>query len=392
MKIIDGRLAVLAMIICCGLTAPVQAADPRAYMHGIEAVAAPDGGAWIFFSSSGLPPAGPDADRDWTHDVYRARWKPADAAIGTPEIFIQNPEAQEPVAAAQMPDGRIMLTFEDAWNTDRQVNQRYGVYGPDLTPVAPYPRIVARGGHSGHAAAAGNHFVVFYSEGWINKGGVDNLGTGNGVYARIYDSAGRVLRSVSVARRRREWWPMIAGSGSHALLAWQQYVPKQTYAKLKIALLDPENGALSAMRVLRDQVQYYTYKPVYVPAIDRFLVTGAGIDGKGFAYLIDHDGRIAAELPCMPPPVREAGITVDGAMAYTPSQNNRLLHLEMTPDSIILKAMQPSSIEWGTTGSIGLMRGEDHLHWVALSREGLKEADFDLREATEPTAADRCAE
>lgn len=365
--------------------------DLRAYMHGIEAVKQGDSGYRVFFSSANIPPTGADDAGNWTHDVYVSNWQRTDANIGTPKSFIQRPEAQEPVSVARASDGRIMVSFEDGWNTTYSVDQRYGVYDANLRPVAAYPLTVAKGGHSGHVAAVGKLFVVFYSEGWIQGGGVDNLGSGNGVYAKVYDSAGRAtMAQIEVAPRVREWWPMIAGSPTRALLVWQQFVAGKTHANLKIALLEPKTGAVTKRQVLRSQVQYYTYKADYVPAIDRFLVTGTTAAGNGFAYLIDNDGRRTASLACMPATVREGGIAVNGAMAYTPARDNRLLHLSLTPKSIALTAVQPSPIAWSYVGSVGLMRNATQIHWVSLDKIGLQEADFNTRDATAPTAADRC--
>ena len=364
--------------------------DLRVYMHGIETAKGADGRYLIFFSSSRIPPTGPDQQGNWTHDVYLSTWASSDARISLARIFIQKPEAQEPVSVAQTTDGHIMVSFEDGWNTPNGVNQRYGVYEPTLQPIAPYPLDIASGGHSGHVAAVGNNFVAFYSEDWIAGDGVDNLGTGNGVYAKVYDSRGQALRAIDIALNLREWWPMIAGSPSRALLVWQQFVPGQIYANLKIAILDPQTGTVTGQQVLQSNLQYYTYKTEYVPAIDRFLVTGTTIAGKGFAYLITNSGQITARLLCMPATVREAGIAVNGAKVYTPTQDNRLLHLALTPSSISLAAVQVSPVQWSYIGSIGLMRNSSQIHWVSLSKTGIQEADFNVGGATAPTAADRC--
>lgn len=371
--------------------APESGDDLRAYMHGIEAVKASDGRYVIFFSSANIPPTGPDTAGAWPHDVYVSSWGSADAKIGAPKIFIQKPEAQEPVSVAQTNDGHIMLSFEDGWNTTYTVNQRYGVYDANLQPIAAYPLDVANGGHSGHVTAAGQNFVVFYSEGWVQGGGVDNLGSGNGVYAKVYDSNGRAMGGeIDIAAGVREWWPMIAGSPSRALLLWQQFVPGQTYANLKTALLDPQTGAVTGRQVLQQNVKYYTYKAEYIPAIDRFLVTGTTVAGSGFAYLIASDGQRTATLACMPATVREGGIAVNGATVYTPARDNRLLHLSLTPTSITLAAVQPSPIAWSYIGSLGLMRNASQVHWISLTKAGLQEADFNLRDALAPTAVDRC--
>lgn len=389
LRYFSATMALLFMA-ACNKGGESDQVDLRAYMHGIEAVKGKDGRSLVFFSSSNLPPTGPDKEKNWTHDVYVSSWTSRDARLSEPRIFIHKPEAQEPVSAAQTADGHIMVSFEDGWNSPNNVNQRYGVYDSNLQPIAPYPLDIAIGGHSGHVAAVGTNFVAFYSEGWIQGDGVDNLGTGNGVYAKVFDSRGQSLRATDVASEEREWWPMIAGSSSHALLVWQQFVPEQLYANLKIAVLNPLTGALTGQQVLHSNLQYYTYKAEYISAIDRFIVTGSTITGKGFAYLINNKGQITARLQCMPATVREAGIAVNGAKAYTPSQDNRLLHLTLTPSSISLSAVQLSPIEWSHIGSVGLMRNSTQIHWVSLSTTGIQEVDFHVSDATAPTAADRC--
>jgi len=369
---------------------PKPGPDPRAYMHGIGAVAGPAGLTYVFFSSSGLPPRGPGRDRNWTHDIYVASWKPGQAALGEPRVLYARNEAQEPVSAARTADGRIMLSFEDGWNTARNVSQRYLVYGPDLRPRQAGARDVRAGGHSGHVAAVGNRFVVFYSDDWVDGGGVDDLGTGNGVYLKTYDSAGRLLRSADVARNTRQWWPLLAASDNEALLVWQEFVPGRTYARLRTAVYRPGAAAPGAPRVLDERLAYYTYGVAYVPALARFLVVGTGAGGRGFAHLLDTAGRVTASLRCMPASVREAGIAVIGDKAFTPAQDGRLLHLQLSADAIALAGSQPSPVPWRIQGSLGLAHSATSLHWVSLTPEGLREADFDLRAATPPSAADRC--
>jgi hypothetical protein len=39
---------------------------------------------------------------------------------------------------------------------------------------------------------------------------------------------------------------------------------------------------------------------------------------------------------------------------------------------------------------VGLVRSSASLHWVPLTRQGLREADFNLREAVPPFAAGLC--
>ncbi|HVE09490.1 MAG TPA: hypothetical protein VNE00_19705 [Paraburkholderia sp.] len=368
-----------------------RAIDPRAFMHGIDAVPDGRGDINVFFSSSGLPPRGPGRDRNWTHDVYVAHWSAQQANLDKPRVFISRGEAQEPVSVAANDSGRVMVTFEDGWNTPDEVSQRYGVYTSDLQGVLPYPNDVRSGGHSGHVAAVGARFVVFYADDWVDGGGQDNLGTGNGVYLKTYDANGTQLQAVNVAPRVREWWPLIAGSPTRALLVWQQYVSGATYARLKTAVFNPQDGSLSDARVLAPRLRYYTYAVTYVPAVERFLLVATGDDGKGFAQLLDASGATTATLACMPATVREAGIAVSGERAFLPSRDGRLMALKLGAASVELAGSLPSPIKWGEVGGIGLVRSPNSLHWVALTQQGLKETDFDLAALRPASAADRCA-
>lgn len=366
-----------------------HAVDPRSMMHGIAAVPT-DNGYIVFFSSSAMPPTGASANGDWSHDVYRAFWRRSDNNLSSPELFIHKPEAQEPVSAARTHDGHIMVTVEDGWNAPLEVNQRYGVYSSKLEAIAPYPRHVAAGGHSGHVVAVGNRFIVGYSEGWINGGGLDNAGSGYGIYARIYDSKGNLQKALLVAPRQRAWWPALAASSHRALILWQHFVPDKSYASLRYAVLDPASGELISQQTLRQNLKYYSYQTAFVPAINRFLIIGTNDHAKGFAYLINPSGAVTAHLACMPATVREAGITVVDNKAYFPVHSNRLLHLDLAPAAIQLHAIQASPVSWAALGSVGLIRDAAHLHWVSLTTTGINESDVNLNAATPPTAADRC--
>lgn len=287
--------------------------DERRFMHGIGWASAGGDKSWVFFSSSGLPPRGANRDGNWPHDVYVGSWSPAQKRLANVHIFISRPEAQEPVSIAQNMQGNIFVTFEDGWNAPNEVSQRYGVYRSNLAPIKPYPNDVLSGGHSGHVAPVGEHFVVFYSEGWVDGGGVDNLGTGKGVYVKVYDGAGKLLRYANVGARDREWWPMIAGSPTKALLVWQKYIPGELVAKLEFAVYDPESGKLERTDEGIDvaRVQYYTYAAAWVPAVNRFVIEATLENGRTSIYEIDEAGHITAKLECLPASVREASIAVN---------------------------------------------------------------------------------
>lgn len=373
--------------------------DPRQFMHGIGAARADNGDMYVFFSSSGLPPQGARGDEDWTHDVYLARWT-AQSGIQLPaRIFIREFEAQEPVAVAQNARGTIMLTIED-WHRHEEVTQRYGVYDSALKPVRAYPQTVEDGGHSGDIAAVGDYFVVAYSDGWIDSGGVNDLGTGNGVYTNIYDGLGKLLHNIDVAHDRPAWWPVVAGGRSVALLAWQEQAGKRQTTGLNIALVDPASGRLHGQRRLRDRVQPYAYNAAWLDSIQRFLVLGTA-SGQGFAKLIDSRGKVTASLSCMPATVREAGIAVQDAddspkasFAYTPSADGRLLQLHARPDSLalsgILSATRGGTVSWQPLGSIGLFRSSGTLDWLSLTPRGLEQTQFDPAKSARPTKRELC--
>ncbi|WP_175863137.1 hypothetical protein [Burkholderia cepacia] len=356
---------------------PHPAADPRSFMHGIGVADAGSGKRWVFFSSSGIVPRGAMRSGSWPHDVYVGEWLPGAAHLLHVHTFISRPEAQEPVSIAQNARGDIFVTFEDGWNAPQEVSQRYGVYRRDLKPVKPYPNDVESGGHSGHVATAADRFVVFYSADWIDGGGVDNLGTGNGVYVKTYDAAGRVLNHVAVAPHRREWWPVVAGSPHAALLVWQKFIEGSTSATLEYAMFDPVTARLDKLGTLNDAIQYYVYASAYVPEIDRFIVVTTTEDDRGVAMLIAPDGRRTATLDCLPASVRESGIGVSGTHAYVPIRDGRLLTLALGPADIAVGGVQRSPIPWGMTGITGFPARGNAMHFVSLTPSGTREADFE---------------
>ncbi|KVV55387.1 hypothetical protein WK92_03405 [Burkholderia ubonensis] len=351
--------------------------DPRRFMHGIGVADAGNGKRWIFFSSSGLPPRGALANGNWPHDVYVGEWSPGSAHITHVRTFISRPEAQEPVSVAQNDRGDLFVTFEDGWNAPQEVSQRYGVYRRDLKPVKPYPNDVESGGHSGHVAAVGKRFVVFYSADWVDGGGVDNLGTGGGVYLKTYDAAGRLLNHVPVAPHSREWWPVIAGSPRNALLVWQKFIEGSTDATLEYAMFDPVTAKLDKLGRLNDAIRYYVYSSAYVPAIDRFIVVTTTADQRGVAMLIAPDGHRTALRDCLPATVRESGIGVAGPNAYVPTHDGRLLTLALAPAEITVRGAQRSPIPWGTTGIAAFPANDTTMHFVSLTPSGMREADFE---------------
>jgi hypothetical protein len=378
------------VVLVIGLTAAAGAyaqVDPRSYQHGINFVELTSGDYWLIWSSSGNPPTGAAASGNWTHDVYYSRIDPLNPSI-SPQVIISKPEAQEPASSAISDDGQIMITIEDGWTGC--CSQRYGVYDTDLSPVNPYPNLVDGGGHSGHVAAVGNRFVVFYSEGWVDRDGVDNLGSGDDVLVKVYGTTGDYEKSVDVAvgRATRDWWPVVAGSNSRASLVWQRFVDGETHAQMMLAILDPAKGVLvKDPVVLDDHITYYTYDVQYISAVDCFLVVGVRDTGNGFAYLLDNDGNVLAEKKALPVLVRESQPAIrafdGGATVVYPTAPTGAMVLSVTPSRVTLDQTIADDYEWEYGGTDGIFTDRDSVYFVSLSPGGIAEKTFDITQAAQ---------
>ncbi|WP_199103383.1 hypothetical protein [Aquitalea sp. ASV11] len=397
-SLFSRHLAGLCM--CLLMLADTQAAprsqqDLRSFMHGVVALPTAQNGHYdVFFSSAGLPPRGEDAQGRWQHDVYLLHWHSDEAVQGQPQILIARPEAQEPVSAARNSRGHVMLTFEDGWNSKDEVSQRYAVYDAAMRPIKPYPQTAVSGGHSGHVAAVGERFVLFYSDGWVDGDGVNGQGSGNGVYAQVYDGQGEILQSIDVVDEERAWWPMLAGGERTALLVWQQITDGQKTGQLNMAVLDPQRGSLSDIRLLSADLQLYHYNLAWLPAVSRFVVL-ATIKGQGMAWLLDSAGQLKARLDCLPATVRESGLMVSGTTVFTPTADGRLMQLAAGPDSLQLQGLLRESkgrpVPWRPVGSVGLPRRDGRLDWLSLTERGVQWWQFDPRQTSPARSATRCA-
>ncbi|QEI07932.1 hypothetical protein FXN63_20370 [Pigmentiphaga aceris] len=365
-------MCLLAGTLVTGTPTSHAADDPRAFMHGIGTARAPDGAHYIFYSASGLPPRGADADGSWPHDVYVSTWQPASGTLSAPQTFISRPEAQEPVSVAQHANGTIMLTFEDGFDARDVLTQRFGLYGQRLEPIKAYPQDILSGGHSGHIAAVADGFVVFYSEGWVPGGGVDNLGSGDNVHAAFLDTRGRIIRHVDVASGKRAWWPVLAGAPDRALLVWQQFVRGRTDASLHAALMQPATGKLVPLGRLLDKLNYYTYQVAWMPAVNRFLLTGTRQGDQGFARLISPDGKILAQADCLPATVREAEIMVRDRQALIPAAQGQVISVDIGEQDALHITTLSLDARWGTTGTLGLPGPDQGVTWFTLTEEGMR--------------------
>ncbi len=356
--------------------------DQRAYQHGVDFLQRTDGRYWLIWASSGTPPKGEDASGEWTHDVYAAAIDAAALSTPKPFVLITEERAQEPSSAAIASNGNIMITMEDAFEEDDVYAQTYGVYNESLEPLNAYRNIVAYGGHSGHVAAVGERFIVFYSEGWVEGGGVDELGSGDDVLLKTYDTQGTLLHVTDVAagEATRDWWPLVAGSPKYALLVWQQFVDREQYARLLCRLYDPEtNTWVTDAIVLSETVQYYTYDVQYLEVLERFLVCGTDARGKGFARLITPQGTIVARHDTLPPFVREAQPAIrarginDVRVVY-PSAPDALMVLRVGYTDIRLAQTISQQNQWFYSGTDGIFIDDHSVYFISLTPEGLQES------------------
>ena len=372
------------------------AQDDRGWQHGISFVDLPDHSYEVFWSAQGNPPSPPPVH--WTHDIYFWHVDPAKPSIdaNAAKTIIANPEAQEPVSAAMSADGHIMLVTEDGFDSPKTVCERYGVYDAQLRPIKPYPQMIVDGAHSAHVAAVQNRFVVFYSDQWIEGGGVDNLGSGKDVLAAIYDTKGDpIAPSVNLTAdpKFRDWWPVVAGSQTRACLVWQRYVEGQTYAHLMMAVIDPATGALvSPPKQIDTTIEYYHYSVSYLPAVDRFLVRGTYKGAKtGFGHLLDEEGKTIASSRSLPAIVRESQSIVrndpGAALVVQPMLPTGLSVLRVTPASLREEPSIKDDYIWDYSGIDGRFVDTNRVFVAALSTNGMWTKSYDGVALDAPSAS-----
>jgi hypothetical protein len=412
---------------CCGValmlyaaqTAASNTADRREYQHGIEFLPAAQGGYWLVWSSSkGDPPAGEQtrilADGTkcsyFTHDVYSAYIDTQQPEIN-PQRLVALPEAQEPVSGAVAANGAILLTFEDGSDSNittdcwGRIQQRFTLYDHELTARTKLQTVSTSGAHSGHVAAVGDRFVIGYSEGWDNRGGDDNFGTGKRIFLDVINTQGGLQRSQAVVNgaHSKDWWPLIAGSSHYALLVWQRYVKQSQRAILMTAIYDPQAGRLLKRPTpLQTEVYYYHYDVQYLSGINRFLVAGNQLGEmvrertqgnmplktqKGFIYLLDEQGDIVARWSASHacevcggyhthPFVREAQPAIyDDAhqvKVLYPVKPKGMLLFAITANSIRLLHYVSDDYYWHSLGTDGIFLNRNTAYFASLSPLGLQ--------------------
>ncbi|HHL20604.1 MAG TPA: hypothetical protein ENJ52_03655 [Aliiroseovarius sp.] len=370
-------LILLAMLGTAPLTA--QAGDPRAWQHGLNILEIGPNRFLAIWSSDGIPPKAAPDGAEWRHDVYYSWLDGADPHLA-PRVLIAAPLAQEPASSAIAANGNILVTMEDAFDAPQVLKQSFAVFDRRLRPLRPYPQVAMQGGHSGHAAAAGKRFAVAFSEGWVDGGGVNNLGTGDDVWLSVLGANGRVQarQPVAVGPATCDGWPLVAGSPGRFLVLWQRFVPGSRGARLLFRLFDAARGGpVGAERQILRDVAYYTYDVQYLPGPDAFLVLGRSRAAGGVAMLISPAGRILAQKSGLPPIVREAQpatrrLGAGTAQVVYPTGRRGLAVLRVSRDAIAHQASLKARQSWGTTGTDGVFTADGGLFFATLTRRGIR--------------------
>jgi hypothetical protein len=278
--------------------------------------------------------------------------------------------------------------MEDAWRARNELSQTFGVYNEDMESIKPYQQVAFSGGHSGHVSAVGDKFAIFYSNEWVDGGGVDNLGSGDDVLLSIYDTEGSFVNksNVAVGSKTRDWWPLVAGSENKALLLWQRFVPGKKYADLMFSVYDIEtNGYIKTQIKLKSGIKYYTYDVQYLSEVDRFLVLGSDSLGKGFGILLSTEGGIIDEKELPLPVVREAQpaiktLNTEEIKVIYPAGHSSLVALSIMKNKIIIEGEFDADYNWETAGTDGVFLDNNDVYFVSLSSGGLEEFKFKIYE------------
>lgn len=358
-----------------------DAEDLREYAHGMNVVKNPVTGKSCLIWSDSYD-SGTLDDGSWTHDVFTQPLDPAHPTLTKKQTLISAHEAQEPASASAAGDGRMIVTFEDGNNSgDAEVSQRYAIYDARGKVIKAYPQTIRVGGHSGHASSTQNRHVVFWSEGWVDGGGVDNLGTGDDVWVTSMRTDGSGLKTlpVAVGDGSRDWWPMTASSQTRSLLVWQRYVDGKTYAKLCYALFDPVKNQLipihgSVVQTLRHlNLRYYTFGVTWLPQQHRFLIHATGTDGRGTLLLVNEQGSITARRDKLPAFVRESAPalteTAGGTELCLPTAPSGAQFVRIRGNAIQPGKRRSGKYRWTYNGTSGFFQNSKTACFVTLGTE-----------------------
>lgn len=355
--------------------------DHRAWQHGIDLVKVGEK-LLVVWGSPGNPPQS-NVGGDWQHDIYFS-WLDTVAAKGFisihPELLVSLPEAQEPPSVAINNQGTILVTAEDG---NGGINQQAGLWNSQLQKLREYPFTIKKGGHSGHVAAMGNQFLVTYGEGWVDRGGWRNLGTGKNIYARTVDNTGKLGSEIRLTERAnknpRDSWPLVAGSDRNWLVVWQRY-PEMT---LQSALINATGRVVARSQLMSNLSPRYSYDVAFSPEISNYVVAGRTGD-HGFVSIVDLAGNVVNTKTGLPPMQPESRIILhwdDSKLVGAYPINPRgIAIVEFAADAINLLKVIDSTYEWDYSGTTGIFLTSDRLLFPTLSTTGLRLIEFKISE------------
>lgn len=370
------------------VAAPEAGQDHRAWQHGVNLTRVGER-LLLVWASAGNPPR-PTLGGDWPHDIYYAwldvrRLQGAIATTGNrelaapvPRVLVALPEAQEPPSVAINSRGTLLLTSEDGHGG---INQHAGLWDRDLRVLRKYPFTIRRGGHSGHAAAMGERFLVAYAEGWVQGGGWRGLGTGESVYARSVGADGSLGREVKLTPEGidtpRDGWPLVAGSARNWLVVWQRY-PELT---LQGALVDAAGVVQRRIRIMDGLPLRYAYDVQYSSHLGAYVVAGASGEG-GFVSLIGLDGEILNTRRGLPPMVSESRIVLgrrgDEVIGVYPVSPSGVAVVRLATGAIELQTTLRHPYRWDYPGTAGAFVAPGRVLFATLSTTGLRLIPVDI--------------
>jgi hypothetical protein len=248
------------------------------------------------------------------------------------------------------------------------------LWDTSLRVLRKYPFTIRRGGHSGHAAAMGDRFLVAYSEGWVQGGGWRNLGTGKNVFARVVENSGKLGREIKLTvdrPRPRDGWPLVAGSERNWLVVWQRY-PELT---LQAAVVDAA-GAVIARRQIVDGLQpRYAYDVQFAPQLASYVVAGSSGEG-GFVSLIGLNGEIVRTRHGLPPMAGESRLILGrdeaGPIGVYPVRPRGIAVVRLSADAVDLAKTIDHPYAWDYMGTTGAFVAPGRVLFVTLSTSGLR--------------------
>lgn len=347
-------------------------------------------------------------DDKWDHDVY-IRNINSDNELGAERTLIQNNEAQEPVSASKDKQGNILVSFEDGADPKNNLlSQRYAIYNSNLNVEKPYPQTAEIGGHSGHVASTDSKHVIFYGEGWIKSGGVNNLGSGH--FVKIYsmngDGSNPKRLNITTNKKRREWWPLIAASNNNCFLLWQRYVNNQKYMQLCYAIYNPNTNKLLPMkkhkkiRKFKIKGKYYNYGVQYLKATNEFIVYATDRNNKGRVYLFNANGKLLDHKKIDHAFVRETTPAIkemnNKSLVVYPTNKNSITSFEITNHKIKpgpkfknteIKALSHDNKElvlskddknWNIRGNVGTFSDNNSVAIYSLGDNGVIIHKYDV--------------